>query len=255
MRLATLNLLNGRSLADGLVDTERLRAQVALLDADVLGLQEVDCGQARSHGTDQTAEVAAATGAVDARFVPALAGTPGGAWEPAAGDEAEVPSYGVGLVSRVAVRRWHVLRLPATPLVVPVPVPGAKRLLWLKDEPRVVLAAELDGLTVATTHLSFVPGWNVVQLRRVRRWLAGLSGPHVLLGDLNLTPGLARRATGWSSLVSAATFPGPAPRLQLDHVLASCPLSVTGARAHLLTVSDHRALTVDLALPVPAQGG
>lgn len=249
MRIATLNLLNGRSLSDGLVDTVRLRSQAALLGADVLGLQEVDRGQPRSHGADQTAEVAAATGAVDARFVAALTGTPGLDWAPSLVDEPHLPSYGVGLVSRVPVRRWHVLRLPATPLVVPVPLPGAKRLLWLKDEPRVVLAAELDGLTVATTHLSFVPGWNVVQLRRVRRWLAGLPGPHVLLGDLNLTPGLARRATGWSPLVDAATFPGPAPRLQLDHVLASRALTVTGARAHLLTVSDHRALTVDVALP------
>lgn len=249
MRLATLNLLNGRSPVDGLVDTARLRSQVALLEADVLGLQEVDRGQPRSHGADQTAEVASATGAVDARFVAALTGTPGQEWAPSSTDEPHLPSYGVGLVSRVPVRRWHVLRLPATRLVVPVPVPGAGRLLWLRDEPRVVLAAELDGLTVATSHLSFVPGWNAVQLRRVRRWLAALPGPHVLLGDLNLTSGPARWATGWVPLLSAATFPAAAPRLQLDHVLASRPLPVTGGRAHRLAVSDHRALTVDVALP------
>ncbi len=40
MRLATFNLLHGRSLADGLVDPARLTAAVAALDADVLALQD-----------------------------------------------------------------------------------------------------------------------------------------------------------------------------------------------------------------------
>ena len=42
MRLATFNLLHGRSPADGVVDPDRLVAAVASLDADVLALQEVD---------------------------------------------------------------------------------------------------------------------------------------------------------------------------------------------------------------------
>ncbi len=249
MRLATLNLLNGTSPADGVIDADRLRAQVAQLDADVLGIQEVDRGQARSHGADQTADVAAALGAKDFRFVAAITGTPGFDWQPARVDEPLLPSYGVGLVSRLPVRRWHVLRLSATPLVVPILLPGTRTLLWLKDEPRVAVAAELDGMTVATTHLSFVPGWNVRQLRRVRRWLTSLPGPHVLLGDLNLPAAVVRPATGWTPLVSASTYPAAAPRVQLDHVLASRPLSVTGSRQHLLAVSDHRALTVDVTLP------
>ncbi|HVE31695.1 MAG TPA: endonuclease, partial [Mycobacteriales bacterium] len=41
MRVASFNILNGRSLADGEVDAERLRDAAKLLDADVLGLQEV----------------------------------------------------------------------------------------------------------------------------------------------------------------------------------------------------------------------
>ena len=41
MRLASFNILNGRSLSDGEVDAGRLRGGEAL-DADVLGLQEVD---------------------------------------------------------------------------------------------------------------------------------------------------------------------------------------------------------------------
>jgi hypothetical protein len=37
-----------------------------------------------------------------------------------------------------------------------------------------VIDSPLGVLTIATTHLSFVPGWNVHQLRRLRRDLTPL---------------------------------------------------------------------------------
>ena len=83
MRLASFNVLHGRSLADATVSTDRLAAACASLDADVLGLQEIDRGQARSGGVDQTAAVADAMGAVAWRFEPALIGEPGATWRAA----------------------------------------------------------------------------------------------------------------------------------------------------------------------------
>ena len=59
MRIATFNILHGRSLDDGRVDVDRLAAAVKSLDADVLGLQEVDRDQPRSFGADLTAAVRA----------------------------------------------------------------------------------------------------------------------------------------------------------------------------------------------------
>ena len=50
------------------------------------------------------------------------------------------------------------------------------------------LDTPLGPLTVANTHLSFVPGWNRLQLRRLVRDLRGFAGPRVLMGDLNMTP-------------------------------------------------------------------
>ena len=82
MRLATFNLLHGRSLSDGVVDVARLRDAVAALDADVLGLQEVDRAQPRSGGHDLTAAAGTAMGG-ESRFVPAIVGTPGGRWRAA----------------------------------------------------------------------------------------------------------------------------------------------------------------------------
>ena len=254
MRLATLNLLNGMGLDDGAVVPERLAGAVRELRADVVGLQEVDRGQPRSHGLDLTACVAEAMGAEHWRFVPALIGTPGGTWRAAedADTSAGAPAYGIGLVSRWPVLSWHVTRLPASPLRSPVVIPGTRRLIWLQDEPRVGLAAVVqtpDGpFTIGTTHLSFVPGWNGKQLRTFTGELGRLPGPRVLLGDLNMPPPFPRALTGWDVLARTATYPAWEPRIQLDHVLGSGDLpAVTGVEAPRLAVSDHRALLVELA--------
>ena len=145
MRLASFNILNGRSVTDGEVDVGRLRDAVALLDAEVLGLQEVDRDQDRSHGLDLTAEVAAAMGG-EGRFAPAIAGTPGQKWRPARdSDPPTGPAYGIGLVSRLPVTRWLVTRLPSAPVRSPIVIPGPRRkVLWLRDEPRVLIAAVLE---------------------------------------------------------------------------------------------------------------
>lgn len=254
VRLATFNILHGRSLTDGLVDAGRLRDAVAGLDADLLGLQEVDRDQSRSHGLDLTAEAAKAMGG-EGRFAAAIIGTPGEKWRPARDRDGDLPgaAYGIGLVTRLPVRRWLVTRLPSAPVRSPILIPGpTRRVLWLRDEPRVLLAAVLDTpdgpLTVANTHLSFVPGWNGAQLRRAVRALRQLPGPRVLLGDLNLPSALPRWLTGWQPLAEHPTYPASEPRVQLDHILghgAGLPRAVASG-APALALSDHRALVVDL---------
>jgi endonuclease/exonuclease/phosphatase family metal-dependent hydrolase len=259
VRLATFNILHGRALDGGPVSTERLVGACASLGADVLALQEVDRGQPRSGGVDQAAAVAEGIGAAAWRFEPAIVGEPGGRWRPAADDDvAGEPaggyegSYGVALVSRRPVRSWRVLRLAPAPVRSPVFVPGRRAFVVLPDEPRIVLAAELDGAgnpsVVASTHLSFVPVWNAFQLRRATRWLGGLGPSCVLLGDTNLPGGLPRIVTGWRSLGQAPTFPADQPSMQIDHALAHGPVpAVVGVDAPRLPLSDHRALVVDLA--------
>ena len=257
MRLATFNLLNGTSLADGRVSPERLAEAVRRLDPDVVGLQEVDRSQPRSHGADLTRSVAEALGVTDRqswRFVPALLGTPGGTWRAATDDDLDAPgpAYGVGLVSRWPVTSWHVTRLRPARVRSPVLLPGTRQLLWLRDEPRVGVAAVVETprgpVTVATTHLSFVPGWNGAQLRTLTAALAQLPGPRVLLGDLNMPPPFPRGLTGWTALARTPTYPAWEPRVQLDHVLGSGALPpVRLVESPELDISDHRALLVELA--------
>jgi endonuclease/exonuclease/phosphatase family metal-dependent hydrolase len=257
VRLATFNLLHGRSPQDGVVDAGRLRASARELDADVLALQEVDRGQDRSGHVDQTALVAEALGAGHARFAPAVIGTPAEQWRPATpGDDATDPAYGVGLVSRHRVARWRRIALGGSPARLPVLVDG-RRLAAVRDEPRVAVAAVLAPpapvATVVAVHLSFAPGVNVVQLLRLARALRDAPRPVVVLGDLNL-PGPVPTAdlAGWRTLGRAVTFPTTAPSLQLDHALAredpARPLpAVERAFALPVEVSDHCALVVDLA--------
>ena len=264
MRLATFNLLSGRAMGAEAADPDALRESVRALDADVLALQEVDRLQARSGGVDQTALVADAMGAQAWRFVPALVGTPGGSWRAARPEDEEVDgrgghdpaAYGIALVSRYPVRTWRVVHLRPAPLMGPLVIRDLeerRKLIWVRDEPRTAVVAVLEGphgpITVANTHLSFVPRWNTAQLRRLVAALADAPRPHVLVGDLNMPRGLPRSlCRGWQMLANERTWPAGHPRVQLDHILGRGTLPrVDRAYAVQLPLSDHRALVVDFA--------
>ncbi|GAA3812789.1 endonuclease/exonuclease/phosphatase family protein [Nocardioides panacisoli] len=254
MRLVTFNILNGRSQHDQQVDVEVLRAAVRDLDPDVLALQEVDRNQPRSQMADLTAVAAEAMGAVDHRFVAALAGSPGATWTAATGDEQpDDAAYGIALLSRCPVTAWQVVRLPALRTRVPMWFDGRLRPTLVRDEPRVAVAASLDSplgpLVVATTHLSFLRWWNTGQLRHLRHALGGVRRPLLLTGDLNMSAERAERATGMTSLARHPTFPADEPVEQLDHVLLDAgegAVRVGGTEACRMPLSDHRALVVDL---------
>ncbi|HEU4514691.1 MAG TPA: endonuclease/exonuclease/phosphatase family protein [Nocardioidaceae bacterium] len=252
MRVATFNILHGRSPSDDRVDVERFAAAVKTLDADVLALQEVDRNQKRSANADLTAVAADAMGADEHRFVAALSGSPGATWMAATGDEQpDSAAYGIALLSRYPVTSWEVVRLGSTPTPVPMWFKGSRRPELVRDEPRVAVAARIRSphgeITVVNTHLSFVTWWGRHQLRTVTRSLEGTDRV-VLVGDLNMDLARARTITRMRALVEQPTFPAEQPREQLDHVLARGDVGqVTGVAAHDLPLSDHRALSVDLA--------
>jgi endonuclease/exonuclease/phosphatase family metal-dependent hydrolase len=298
IRLATYNLLHGMPVLGGVPepvrdsagrpvgpprvdDEEPLRRSVAELDADVVGLQEVDVHQPRSGYAHQVRVVADELDAAHWHFSPSVCGTPGehgwkaaderldhvssgSAFRPDARPSPSVeiermgPLYGVGLVSRLPVLEWRSTRFDAAPWTLPLLVPSQPRprLIRVPDEPRAAIAAVVQGskgpFTVATAHLSFVPGYNVRQLRALRRWLVGLPRPLVLLGDFNLPGRIPARVTDFIELVHEPTYPVLRPRVQLDHVLADGLTAHEQATArplvHLLPVSDHAAVSVDLDL-------
>jgi endonuclease/exonuclease/phosphatase family metal-dependent hydrolase len=127
-------------------------------------------------------------------------------------------------------------------------------MLIVKEEPRAAVIGRLRtpvGLVVvANTHLSYVPGWGRLQLRRIRRDLAPLDEPVILMGDLNMADDRPAQITGYRALARHYTFPVEEPDRQLDHILVRGRLGhVTASSAPALPLSDHRALVVDLSLP------
>jgi endonuclease/exonuclease/phosphatase family metal-dependent hydrolase len=252
MRIATFNIMHGLSPSDGAVDEDRFAGAIRSLDADVLALQEVDRDQPRSRGLDLTAIAAAAMGAVDCRFAAAMTGLPGGSWQPATdADPPGMPSYGVALLSRYPAHDWQTLRLAALRPRVPYSfTPG--RITLVKDEARVAVRASIDSpvgsIVVVATHLSFLPWWRTVQLKKMMTAMYQVWKPVVLLGDLNMEPNRVRRHSGMRPLASGMTFPAVQPNRQIDHIVVR-GLEVAGpSSATRLPVSDHRALTVDLAV-------
>jgi endonuclease/exonuclease/phosphatase family metal-dependent hydrolase len=251
MRVATFNILHGRTVGDG-VAPHRLADCVRRLDPDILALQEVDCDQPRSNLADLTAVAAAAMGAAEHRFVAAISGTPGATWMAATGDEQPgTAAYGIALLSRFPVTSWQVVRLPRIPMRFPMYLPGPNRVLVVNEEPRAAVIAQLHtplgALTVANTHLSFVPGWNRRQLRRLIHDLSGFPRPRLLAGDLNMTPATVRRWSGMRPLAAAATFPAETPDRQLDHIVTDDNALRAGpTSAELMPISDHRPLVVDV---------
>jgi endonuclease/exonuclease/phosphatase family metal-dependent hydrolase len=276
MRITSWNILHGMGIppapngggADLPTATGAIVEQVA---PDLIAVQECDYRLPRSGQLNQIAQVAQAMGARDYAFAPCVIGTPGESWRKITaidqliisnhdGDKsaaADIGSYGIGIASKIPVKQWHRLNLGNSPVGMPLLIPGDEsgpgkiRPMYIRDEPRVALAATLEnGFTVINTHLSFVPGFNFKQLRMIKRWAADLaremSTEVIIMGDLNLPKNLPIVGSQWKSLATQLTYPSWGAKIQFDYVLALRD-SDTKALATVSTgVSDHLPLSVEI---------
>ncbi|MGH9183498.1 MAG: endonuclease/exonuclease/phosphatase family protein [Acidimicrobiales bacterium] len=226
VRLVTFNIQHGRG-PWGRVDVVELGRECARLAPDVLGLQEVDAGMARSHRADLAAEAGRAAGMAVA-FGPACSFPDGG-------------RYGNALLVRGSLEDVEVTGLPrrsrgeARAAVVAVAVVGGHR------------------MSVAVCHLGVDPREATEQLAAVLDLLAARPAPRALLGDLNLAPCRVAPLVGEAGLGLAGgppTFPSLFPVRRIDHV-AGAGLTFTATAAPRSSVSDHRPLVVEAA---PCEG-
>ena len=227
---------------DRRLDVARIAQVLARLEPDIVALQELDVGRARTGGVDQADELARRLGM---------------AWHFHAALKVEEELYGDAILTTLPERLVQAGPLPGHPLAPRLEPRGA---LWVE--------ADVSGrkVQVINTHLGLVP--REQQLQAVH--LAGPSwlqhprfvGPRILLGDFNATAssvvyrtllGRLSAARGLSPTKSpTSTFPSQLPVLRIDHLFVSPEIRVTDVSAPYdpLTrvASDHLPLVMDFEL-------
>ena len=264
MRLTSWNYLHGQVLNPS-AGEGTLRSTLTLLDSAVIALQEIDAGQERSGGVNQSAEIAELVGAQSWGFAPTIIGTPGFKWRKLRHEEKVVeqksessePRYGISIVSKVPVHHWLRKELGRSVIGMPLAVAGENgklRLIYVRDEPRVALAAVLEnGWTVINVHLSFVPLFNIYQLLKVSRWARKLEKEYstrvILLGDFNLPWGIPAKVTKFNRATDSLSYPSWAPKVSFDYILAKGEdvEKLQEIKVPQIAISDHRPLSVEIA--------
>lgn len=215
LRIATFNVHHCRGL-DGSVDVERTAEVVASLDADLVALQELDRGLARSGGVDQPGELARSLG-LDVIFFPTIQRGEG--------------SYGLGVAARPPVEEAAYLPLPQTK----------------REEPRGVITGRWQGVSVVCTHLSTSGAARGAQTEALAALAAAADDPVAVLGDLNQPPRALGPLTskGFRGAFGHRTLPRGRLRRQIDHILVR-GADLERSWAVDTTASDHLALVAEV---------
>ena len=230
---------------DRRLDVARIADVIAARRPDIVALQEVDVGRARSGGVDQAHAIAERLG-MAFRFHAALT--------------VEKERYGSAILTALPERLIKVGALPGHPRLPALEPRGA---LWV--------AIDVDGveLQVINTHLGLVPREQQIQADALAgpAWLASAArrDPLMILGDFNanadsvagrcLLRTLHDSRRGVPGGTRVATFPSAMPMRQIDHVFVSAGITIQaiGAPVDPLArrASDHVPLVVDFTLETP----
>jgi endonuclease/exonuclease/phosphatase family metal-dependent hydrolase len=226
LRIVSYNIRHGRG-TDEQVNLARTGEVLRRLDADLIGLQEVDDRVRRSGGVPQADSLGAALG-MHAAF---------GAFMPYQGGR-----YGLGLLSRFPITRTTALRLPDG------------------NEPRVALAAEIvippfaDTVVAIVVHFDWVEddGFRYPQAQMVAAAVDSIRHPVILLGDFNDDPASrtlalfrARAQELPKPVEDHFTFSSTKPDQEIDYIFLRGSTRWVPLRAEVITeplASDHRPL-------------
>jgi endonuclease/exonuclease/phosphatase family metal-dependent hydrolase len=250
LRVATYNIHAGAGM-DGVFDLDRQTDALRALDADVIGLEEVDVHWGdRSQWRDVAGELGERLH-MHVFFAPIYSLDP-----PSAG--APRREYGVAVLSRypfLATENHELTRLSTQdPNPVPAPAPGF---------PEVVVRVQGLPVHVYATHLDYRPDPAVraAQVADTERVMAGDCDSHgrcprqILVGDFNAEPDAPELAPLWTGLRDAgpATGPGTYPARNPEKRIDFVTVSRDGAVVRDVTVpatlaSDHRPVVADLSL-------
>ncbi|MEV6165393.1 endonuclease/exonuclease/phosphatase family protein [Streptomyces sp. NPDC052052] len=248
LRVATYNIHAGAGM-DNVFDLDRQEAALRSLDADVIGLEEVDVHWgARSEWRDLASELAERLD-MHVSFAPIYS------FDPATAGAAR-REFGVAVLSRypiVSAENHEITRLSTQdPNPVPALAPGFGEVtLRVKGLP----------VHVYVTHLDYRadPAVRTAQVADTRRVMAedratdGHKVRQILLGDFNAAPTAPELAPLWEELTDiepgGPTFPAQDPVQRIDYVAVSKDtVRARGAAVAESLASDHRPVVADLLL-------
>jgi len=230
----TLNIHGGRTKV-GVLDLERVAAELRAWDADVVLLQEVDRGRERSDLVAQAQWLGDRLG-LD--------------WAYGATRQLQPGTSGNAVLSRFPVVDTQLRSLP--------------RLPGLLRRGLVQVTIDVDGreVDVISTHLDHVsPAARRAQAAAVASVVRRSDRPLLLGGDLNAESGLpplnvldrAGLADPWPVIGSGSglTVPAADPQRRIDFVLADDSFVPLGSEVLISSISDHRAVRTAFELLPP----
>jgi len=256
VRVGTFNIHHGVG-DNGDLDLTRTAAAIADLDADLVGLQEVDRNWAgRSGFADQAADLAHSLD-MHLAFAASL-----NRRRRRRGDTQQ-GQYGNALLSRFPIRHSQTTLLPH-------PRGGEQRALL--DTEVVVDGVVMRCLVTHLHHLLRSERLAQAEAINATASVTGHEMPTVLLGDLNSAPGSAEIRTLTEHLVDTwlvaglgggpdgangkgCTYSTHTPFVRIDYVLASPDITVEQVRVVTTDASDHLPVAADLRLPWSSEVG
>lgn len=239
IRLMTYNVHSCIGM-DGRSSPERIARLIARYEPDIVALQELDLGRARSGAMDQARQIAHLL-EMEYHFHATL--------------RVAEEEYGNAVLTHLPMRPVRAGPLPRLANCEP------RGALW------VAVDAHGTEIQVLNTHLSLWPKERRLQARELagETWLGhpDCRSPAVLIGDFNALPGSAAYRVLRTHLRDAQsevpghrpqkTLFGRYPSARIDHVFVDHGAEVIAAevpRTQLANVaSDHLPLIVDLRLP------
>jgi endonuclease/exonuclease/phosphatase family metal-dependent hydrolase len=241
LRVATYNV-HGCVGMDGQRSENRIAEVIASISADIVGLQELDLGRARSAHADQAALIAQKLG-WKYYFHPAMR----------SGDE----QYGNAIVSRFPIALKRAAEMPGA---APWYCREQRGAIWMQAE------TDLGPVHIINSHFGLGRSERRLQAKLLigSAWLGSVppNEPAILLGDFNsVRISRAYRLIGTHlrdvrTLVrqprAFRTFPTYLPSLAVDHIFVNPALSPTYLNVHRTALarvaSDHFPLVCELVL-------
>ncbi len=228
---------------DRRLDVDRIVAVIGEHEPDIVCLQELDVGRARTDRIDQAQTIADKL-AMTSRFHPAM--------------RVEAELYGDAIMTPHPEK---LIRAAALPTVAGIPGLEPRGAIWSE--------IEIGGVSVnvVNTHLGLVPREQRLQAAALAGagWLGACHGPTLLAGDFNATSitrpyqTLARKLQDCQRQLklrpSVKTFPSAFPAIRIDHCFVSPEIRITGVTSPYSPLariaSDHLPLVIDFEIVQP----